>query len=596
MKIIKNKIKLVIWDLDETFWFGTLSEENIIPIDYNIELVKKLTDRGIVNSISSKNNFSKAQAKLIELNVWDYFVFPQISWNPKGQIIKDLIENMNLRADNVLFIDDNTLNLNEALYFSPNLNVCLPENIENLLDSDFFTGKDDKIHSRLSQYKNLEKKIEEFAESNMSNIEFLEGSNIQVEINKDVLNEIDRIHELIDRTNQLNYTKNRVTKDELIVQLKQPNIDFGYLRVTDKYGDYGISGFYLLDNNNLKHFLFSCRTMNMYIESWLYQKLGCPIIEIEGDVAVKLDSKLDVSFINDKIHKKEDIEVNQTEVTGNSKILMMGGCDLDQTVVYLNYKNLFTEFNYPNKLNINVHKDHTHLIRQFSNIKEEFIDVINKLAVLDISDVKLKINSEEWDVLIFSPLNDYSRGVYRHIQTGFLLPFDAFNINWTDRSNWETLPDHLKSLPLSFLKFLKEDFEFIGPISPEDFYNNLQWLIDSYPKKKFIFLNGSEVEYESKNYWESNMYKRHIEMNRILERIKEMNSAVEIIDVKKFVKNENDVTDNIRHYNKKVYKEISDEIIIMSKSWIQGGLKSKGNLRRNIDKFKSKVINKINSL
>ena len=47
---IKN-IKLVIWDLDDTFWKGTLSEEDVTSINKNIMLVKELTRMGIVNSI-----------------------------------------------------------------------------------------------------------------------------------------------------------------------------------------------------------------------------------------------------------------------------------------------------------------------------------------------------------------------------------------------------------------------------------------------------------------------------------------------------------------------------------------------------------------
>ena len=34
-----NKIKLVIWDLDETFWKGTLSEEGIEVIEKNILII-----------------------------------------------------------------------------------------------------------------------------------------------------------------------------------------------------------------------------------------------------------------------------------------------------------------------------------------------------------------------------------------------------------------------------------------------------------------------------------------------------------------------------------------------------------------------------
>lgn len=54
MNEVNNPIKLVIWDLDETFWEGTLSEEGISIIEDNLKLVKELSKRGIVNSICSK--------------------------------------------------------------------------------------------------------------------------------------------------------------------------------------------------------------------------------------------------------------------------------------------------------------------------------------------------------------------------------------------------------------------------------------------------------------------------------------------------------------------------------------------------------------
>lgn len=46
-----EKIKLVIWDLDETFWKGTLSEEGVRLVEANIELLEKLTNpiRGLGN-------------------------------------------------------------------------------------------------------------------------------------------------------------------------------------------------------------------------------------------------------------------------------------------------------------------------------------------------------------------------------------------------------------------------------------------------------------------------------------------------------------------------------------------------------------------
>ena len=46
-----DKIKLIIWDLDETFWYGTISEEGYTLPDSHVKLVKDLTDAGIINSI-----------------------------------------------------------------------------------------------------------------------------------------------------------------------------------------------------------------------------------------------------------------------------------------------------------------------------------------------------------------------------------------------------------------------------------------------------------------------------------------------------------------------------------------------------------------
>ena len=40
-----SKIKLIIWDLDETLWKGTLSEESVVLPDEHKNLIIKLTDR-----------------------------------------------------------------------------------------------------------------------------------------------------------------------------------------------------------------------------------------------------------------------------------------------------------------------------------------------------------------------------------------------------------------------------------------------------------------------------------------------------------------------------------------------------------------------
>ena len=69
-KLDITKIKVIIWDLDNTFWNGIISEGEIEPVQRNIELIKDLSAHGIVNSICSKNYYDECKNKLIELGIF----------------------------------------------------------------------------------------------------------------------------------------------------------------------------------------------------------------------------------------------------------------------------------------------------------------------------------------------------------------------------------------------------------------------------------------------------------------------------------------------------------------------------------------------
>jgi predicted enzyme involved in methoxymalonyl-ACP biosynthesis len=64
MHIDLTKIKLIIWDLDDTLWNGTLSEGGAqLPVEHS-RLIADLTDAGIINSICSKNDLEPTKAEL----------------------------------------------------------------------------------------------------------------------------------------------------------------------------------------------------------------------------------------------------------------------------------------------------------------------------------------------------------------------------------------------------------------------------------------------------------------------------------------------------------------------------------------------------
>jgi len=110
-----KRVKLIIWDLDNTFWKGTISEGPITMIENHINLVKELANRGIVCSICSKNNYEECRDVLQKADIWDHFVFPSIDWSPKGARVFQIIQDMKLRPDNTLFLDDEPANLQHAV-------------------------------------------------------------------------------------------------------------------------------------------------------------------------------------------------------------------------------------------------------------------------------------------------------------------------------------------------------------------------------------------------------------------------------------------------------------------------------------------------
>src|SRR5208337_4637748 len=177
------------------------------------ELIKTLSRRGIMNSICSKNDFKRIKEILETQGIWEYFIFPSIDWQPKGPRVAEIVNASQLRAPTILFIDDHPGNRREVEAAVPGIQTADETFIVTMLNDKCFQGKDDTQLTRLAQYKVLEKKQADIISSKGNNLTFLRNSNIRVYIDYDVERRIERAVELINRTNQLNYTKLRLSDD-----------------------------------------------------------------------------------------------------------------------------------------------------------------------------------------------------------------------------------------------------------------------------------------------------------------------------------------------------------------------------------------------
>lgn len=550
-----SDVKLVIWDLDECFWKGTLTSEMPIQIvEKNIETVKKLTDGGIINSICSKNDFYQAKAILTDqARIWDYFVFPSIDFSPKGKRIKEIISDMHLRETNVLFIDDNASNLEEAKYYSPKLQVLNAIDIDKLYLAVENLPKTDVNHGRLNKYKILEQKS--MVKKHVgSNEEFLWQSEIKVKFSYNCLQNIERIEELINRTNQLNYTKIRVSKLEIADLLNNPNYECALISVQDKYGDYGYVGFYCINRNNneLIHFLFSCRVLGMGIEQFVYAKLNFPTLEINGDVANPVENNVSVPWIYEK---KNFIE---------KAIIFNGPCDMNAIIKYINIKDIEISLK-SGAL--------TYQILKYSQLTKEQVDTLG-LAAPWINNVDFKnltdIFNSKYQIIFYSLLSDSRSLLYKNKNNGIkVTSYSGVQKDLTDESNWPKFisgeyTNGVKYFSVEMLMKFKDEYQLEGYLNPQEVLSNLKKIRSLLsPDTLLVLLLGSEIELIDSTVPDfGNLAERHRQINGLIETELTNTSNIKIINYTKYINGQEDYAGgHINHFQARVYYEIAVDII-----------------------------------
>ncbi len=574
-----EKIKLIVWDMDDTFWQGIISEGEVLLSSLNVELIKSLTDHGIVNSISSKNDEEPVCRELTEAGIWEYFVFNQINWDEKGEQLAAKLKAMGLRAENTLFIDDNLRNLEQAKMSSPELMTAGPEIIPYLYTYYSKQAAKDTAHDRLNQYKLLEKKTEAEVGST-SKEQFLFDSDIRVSVNRNCLEELDRIHELVSRTNQLNYTKNRDNKELLTRLITNDWNDCAYIRVRDRFGDYGITGFYCYNRREkkLEHFLFSCRVLGMGIEQYAYNLLGCPDFSVKGKVASELSKGKETPWI------KEDqgAEISEDRLRNNRvRVLLKGPCDMSAIEPYLAGGNITTEFNYINEQGFaTTGQNHTMHIYESEELSKEEIDaIVSEVPFIIEGDFETKLFTEEYHVICLSLLQDLSAGLYENKETGEYISFSSRNFDLTspefkDRFISGEIQGHEFPFTEEIIDSFSEKWEFVGATPFELLLRNLDYIYDNVKGEPIIILLlGSEIDYEGNNEGSAGRpFKKgaeeefaglcdvYREINPVIKAFAEDHERMRVIDPTEYIHSQADFEDCINHFSRNVYYEIAGRI------------------------------------
>lgn len=280
-----EKLKCVAWDLDNTIWEGILiedGEENLRLRPEAVKLVKILDEKGIIQTVVSKNDYAQAWSIIEKFNLHDYFIYPAINWAPKSSNIKQIASKLNINVDSLALIDDSEFERAEVQSSLPQVRVYAETQIPELLDYREFDlpVTDLSKKRRLSYIAQIqrEKAREEFPEDYEK---FLMSCQMQMHIfvprEED---QISRCLELIQRSNQLNLSSRRYGSDEFRQLLGSEDIFCLSIQCRDRFGDYGIIGFASVDERQeepqILDFVISCRVAQKRVEhaffEWLARK------------------------------------------------------------------------------------------------------------------------------------------------------------------------------------------------------------------------------------------------------------------------------------------------------------------------------------
>jgi len=272
-------IKCVAFDLDNTLWEGILLENSDVELRPGVKpLLETLDRRGILLSVVSKNEHDHVWPKLEELGVADYFLHPQINWMPKSQNVKRLAERLNIGIDTFAFVDDNPFELEEVQSVLPEVE-CIPvEELTELENRPRFKGSASvEARHRRRFYRDAIQREQVQQTYGEDYLGFLASCGIRLKVRPHGPADFDRVTELVQRTNQLNFSGRKYTRDEVKQLIEDGRIEKYVIECADRFGSYGTVGFSLVrrepDAVTVDDFMLSCRVQGKFVEQAFFSLL-----------------------------------------------------------------------------------------------------------------------------------------------------------------------------------------------------------------------------------------------------------------------------------------------------------------------------------
>ena len=270
--------KCVVFDLDDTLWRGILLEGDVELMPNVATMLRRLDERGILVSVASKNAPADAMDRLRSFGIADYLLHPAIGWGAKSEGVRQIASDLDIGLDSLIFVDDSAFERDEVARALPEVEVLPASRIVDLLDHPRLQGSvTEESRSRRLMYRQAAIRQSAAAEYGESYLDFLRSCDIRVDVRPDAPEDFERLAELVQRTNQLNFSGRKYRRDELQTLMLDPALERHVIECADKYGSYGIVGLCLArrvdDGVRIEDLMLSCRVQGKFIEKALLHHL-----------------------------------------------------------------------------------------------------------------------------------------------------------------------------------------------------------------------------------------------------------------------------------------------------------------------------------
>jgi FkbH-like protein len=284
--------KVLVTDLDNTLWGGVVGEDGIAGIQIGPEYpgaafqslqrsLLNLSRRGILLAICSKNNPEDALEVIDKhpgmLLRREHFAALRIGWNDKVQSLREIASELNLGTDSLAFLDDNPVEREEV-------GASLPEVMVIDVPADPFAYAsavlDYPAFERLSLSEEDQQRTAIYAQQRersqgeqqfQSKEDFYRFLDQKVEFAALSRENLSRIAQLTQKTNQFNLTTRRYSEQQISEIGAREGWQVFSLRVQDRYGDQGLVGVAIThdeqDACEIDTFLLSCRVIGRTVET-----------------------------------------------------------------------------------------------------------------------------------------------------------------------------------------------------------------------------------------------------------------------------------------------------------------------------------------